>query len=257
MRSLYLREGGSGDPPDERHVARFSAPLRLRSGALRVDRWGRQYQADHEEPNGEGDVAGASVLTGAVLDLRLDALTDGRTAFINVTRSMLLNGGQRCCVRRSRSTSFARTSTSTARSSRPVAHSASPATVWRWTTSCPALTPKSCFRMSRTSRWTRSCARARLSPPWPGAAAVRRRAGGTARPPERASFGPRRCHRIRGWRMGRRGRERGDDWCARVRVAAGLHRCPGLGSRAHVGRIWRVRTTTVSMWAVCGNMSTG
>ena len=46
----------------------------------------------NEEPNGEGDVAGASVLTGAVLDLRLDALTDGRTAFINVTRSMLLNG---------------------------------------------------------------------------------------------------------------------------------------------------------------------
>jgi EAL and modified HD-GYP domain-containing signal transduction protein len=40
----------------------------------------------------EGDVAGASVLTGAVLDLRLDALTDGRTAFINVTRSMLING---------------------------------------------------------------------------------------------------------------------------------------------------------------------
>lgn len=40
----------------------------------------------------EGDLAGASVLTGAVLDLRLDALTDGRTAFINVTRSMLVNG---------------------------------------------------------------------------------------------------------------------------------------------------------------------
>jgi EAL and modified HD-GYP domain-containing signal transduction protein len=40
----------------------------------------------------EGDVAGVSVLTGAVLDLRLDALTDGRTAFINITRSMLLNG---------------------------------------------------------------------------------------------------------------------------------------------------------------------
>jgi EAL and modified HD-GYP domain-containing signal transduction protein len=40
----------------------------------------------------EGDVAGAGVLTGAVLDLRLDALTDGRTAFINVTRSMLING---------------------------------------------------------------------------------------------------------------------------------------------------------------------
>ena len=40
----------------------------------------------------EGDVAGASVLTGAMLDLRLDTLTDGRTPFINVTRSMLLNG---------------------------------------------------------------------------------------------------------------------------------------------------------------------
>jgi c-di-GMP-related signal transduction protein len=40
----------------------------------------------------EGDVAGATVLTGAILDLRLDALTDGRTPFINVTRSMLING---------------------------------------------------------------------------------------------------------------------------------------------------------------------
>jgi EAL and modified HD-GYP domain-containing signal transduction protein len=40
----------------------------------------------------EGDVAGATVLTGAMLDLRLDALTDGRTPFINVTRSMLING---------------------------------------------------------------------------------------------------------------------------------------------------------------------
>src|SRR5262245_58947394 len=40
----------------------------------------------------EGDVAGASVLTGALLDLRLDTLTDGRTPFINVTRSMLING---------------------------------------------------------------------------------------------------------------------------------------------------------------------
>jgi EAL and modified HD-GYP domain-containing signal transduction protein len=40
----------------------------------------------------DGDVAGASVLTGAMLDLRLDTLTDGRTPFINVTRSMLING---------------------------------------------------------------------------------------------------------------------------------------------------------------------
>jgi len=40
----------------------------------------------------DGDLAGARVLTGAVLDLRIDTLTDGRTAFINITRSMLLNG---------------------------------------------------------------------------------------------------------------------------------------------------------------------
>jgi c-di-GMP-related signal transduction protein len=40
----------------------------------------------------DGDVAAASVLTGAILDLRLDMLTDGRTPFINVTRSMLVNG---------------------------------------------------------------------------------------------------------------------------------------------------------------------
>ena len=40
----------------------------------------------------DGDIAGATVLTGAMLDLRLDTLTDGRTAFINVTRSMLING---------------------------------------------------------------------------------------------------------------------------------------------------------------------
>ncbi|HLG54629.1 MAG TPA: hypothetical protein VI485_04810 [Vicinamibacterales bacterium] len=38
----------------------------------------------------DGDLAGTRVLTGAVLDLRLDTLTNGRTAFINVTRSMLL-----------------------------------------------------------------------------------------------------------------------------------------------------------------------
>jgi len=38
------------------------------------------------------DVAGACVLTGAVLDLRIDRLTDGHTPFINITRSMLVNG---------------------------------------------------------------------------------------------------------------------------------------------------------------------
>jgi c-di-GMP-related signal transduction protein len=34
----------------------------------------------------EGDVAGATVLTGAMLDLRLETLTDGRTPFIDITR---------------------------------------------------------------------------------------------------------------------------------------------------------------------------
>jgi EAL and modified HD-GYP domain-containing signal transduction protein len=40
----------------------------------------------------DGDIVGARLLTGAVLDLKLDTLTDGRTAFINISRSMLLNG---------------------------------------------------------------------------------------------------------------------------------------------------------------------
>jgi EAL and modified HD-GYP domain-containing signal transduction protein len=38
------------------------------------------------------DLAGARLLADAVLDLRLDTITDGRTAFINLTRSLLLNG---------------------------------------------------------------------------------------------------------------------------------------------------------------------
>jgi EAL and modified HD-GYP domain-containing signal transduction protein len=38
------------------------------------------------------DLAGARLLADAVLDLRLDAITDGRTAFINLTHSLLLNG---------------------------------------------------------------------------------------------------------------------------------------------------------------------
>jgi len=40
----------------------------------------------------DADVAGARLLAGAVLDLRIDTLTDGHTAFINITRSMLVNG---------------------------------------------------------------------------------------------------------------------------------------------------------------------
>ena len=38
------------------------------------------------------DMAGARLLADAVLDLRLDTITDGRTAFINLTRSLLLSG---------------------------------------------------------------------------------------------------------------------------------------------------------------------
>jgi EAL and modified HD-GYP domain-containing signal transduction protein len=40
----------------------------------------------------EGDIAGARVLSDAVLALGLDVLTNGRLAFINFTRSLLLNG---------------------------------------------------------------------------------------------------------------------------------------------------------------------
>jgi c-di-GMP phosphodiesterase len=40
----------------------------------------------------DGDFAGARLLADAVLDLRLETITDGRTAFINLTRSLLLNG---------------------------------------------------------------------------------------------------------------------------------------------------------------------
>jgi EAL and modified HD-GYP domain-containing signal transduction protein len=40
----------------------------------------------------DGDFAGARLLADAVLDLRLDTITDGRTAFINLTRSLLVNG---------------------------------------------------------------------------------------------------------------------------------------------------------------------
>ncbi|MGE3178918.1 MAG: EAL and HDOD domain-containing protein [Vicinamibacterales bacterium] len=39
-----------------------------------------------------GDLAGARVLTDALLNLGLENLTDGRTAFINVTRQLLLAG---------------------------------------------------------------------------------------------------------------------------------------------------------------------
>src|SRR5262249_31150597 len=40
----------------------------------------------------DGDIAGARVLSDAVLALGLDVLTNGRLAFINFTRSLLVNG---------------------------------------------------------------------------------------------------------------------------------------------------------------------
>jgi EAL and modified HD-GYP domain-containing signal transduction protein len=40
----------------------------------------------------DADLAGARLLADAVLDLRLATITDGRTAFIHLTRSLLLNG---------------------------------------------------------------------------------------------------------------------------------------------------------------------
>jgi len=52
------------------------------------------YRGGPPEAGGpvDGDFAGARLLADAILDLRLDTITDGRTAFINLTRSLLLNG---------------------------------------------------------------------------------------------------------------------------------------------------------------------
>lgn len=52
------------------------------------------YRGGPQETSGtaDGDFAGARLLADAVLDLRLDTITDGRTAFINLTRSLLLTG---------------------------------------------------------------------------------------------------------------------------------------------------------------------
>jgi EAL and modified HD-GYP domain-containing signal transduction protein len=40
----------------------------------------------------DGDMVAARLLTGAVLDLTIETLTDGRTAFINISKSLLVNG---------------------------------------------------------------------------------------------------------------------------------------------------------------------
>jgi c-di-GMP-related signal transduction protein len=83
----------------------------------------------------EGDVAGASVLSGAMLDLRLDAITDGRTPFINVTRSMLLNGV--ATLLRPSAAVFELLES-----------------IWRSTTSRRARPPRRCCRLRATSKWT-------------------------------------------------------------------------------------------------------
>jgi len=52
------------------------------------------YRGGPQDPSAtpDGDFAGARLLADAVLDLRLDTVTDGRTAFIHLTRSLLLTG---------------------------------------------------------------------------------------------------------------------------------------------------------------------
>lgn len=50
------------------------------------------YELLYRGTPADGDFAGARLLADAVLDLRLDTITDGRTAFINLTRSLLLTG---------------------------------------------------------------------------------------------------------------------------------------------------------------------
>ena len=49
-------------------------------------------EADDAECTAGGDMAGARVLTDTVLNLGLDVLTDGHTAFLNLTRRLLLDG---------------------------------------------------------------------------------------------------------------------------------------------------------------------
>jgi EAL and modified HD-GYP domain-containing signal transduction protein len=50
------------------------------------------YELLYRGTPADGDFAGARLLADAVLDLRLDTITDGQTAFINLTRSLLLTG---------------------------------------------------------------------------------------------------------------------------------------------------------------------
>ncbi len=56
--------------------------------------------ADATACTADGDIAGARVLSDAVLALGLDVLTNGRLAFINFTRSLLIERRRRRCSRR-------------------------------------------------------------------------------------------------------------------------------------------------------------
>lgn len=78
------------DPRDTVYIAR--QPILRASG--RVFGYELLYRAEANDTDctTAGDTAGARVLTDAVLNLGLDVLTDGQTAFVNLTRHLLLDG---------------------------------------------------------------------------------------------------------------------------------------------------------------------
>ena len=80
----------STDPRDTVYIAR--QPILQPSG--RVFGYELLYRAAAEDAacTTAGDMAGARVLTDAVLNIGLDILTDGQTAFLNLTRRLLLDG---------------------------------------------------------------------------------------------------------------------------------------------------------------------
>ena len=79
----------NSDRRDTIYIAR--QPILHSSG--RVFGYELLYRASEEDVacTTAGDAAGARVLTDAVLNLGLDVLTDGQTAFVNLTRRLLLD----------------------------------------------------------------------------------------------------------------------------------------------------------------------
>lgn len=82
----------SSSGPDLRvvHVARQGI-LDARGHVIGYELLYRGGPQDHSG-TADGDFAGARLLADAVLDLRLETITDGRIAFINLTRSLLVSG---------------------------------------------------------------------------------------------------------------------------------------------------------------------